>query len=129
MKLQDKVHFLGIQSDVEKLLSISDLFILPSEKEGFNLSALEAMSCGLPIISTIVPGMKEMVEENKTGFLSKIGDIKKMVSDTIELLANTKQYEEFSKNGIKAVNEKYRPEIIVPQYEKLYKQILKKKKK
>jgi len=127
MNLQDKIHFLGMQSDVDKLLSISDLFLLPSEKEGFNLSALEAMSCGVPVITTLVNGMKEMIKENKCGLLSKIGDTKKMASDSIELLANTKLHEEFAKNGMKAVEEKYRPEIIVPEYEKLYKQLLKKK--
>lgn len=125
-KILNKVHFLGFQLDIAKLLSVSDLFLLPSEKEGFNLSALEAMSCGVPIIGSNTLGMSEMVTINKTGILSRVGNVKQMAKNAIELLGNRNQWLSYSISGINAVKKRYRPEIIVPQYEELYKKVLKK---
>ena len=124
-KLDSKIHFLGFQLDVPKLLSISDLFLLPSEKEGFNLSALEAMSCGLPIIGSNTLGMNEMVKDNDAGCLSRVGNTKQMTQNAIELLTKKEQWLSCSMNASKAVKEKYSPNIIVPQYEGLYKELLK----
>ncbi len=126
-KLEDKVHFLGFQLDIPKLLSLSDIFLLPSQKEGFNLSALEAMSCGVPIIGSNTLGMTEMVTENKSGILSRIGNTKQMAKNAIELLQEKEKWLTLSINGIRSVKTQYRPEHIVPQYEEVYRQVLKKK--
>ncbi|OJI06548.1 N-acetyl-alpha-D-glucosaminyl L-malate synthase BshA [bacterium CG10_46_32] len=126
-KIAGKVHFLGFQLDIAKLLSISDLFLLTSENEGFNLSALEAISCGVPIIGSNTVGMSEMVTDNKAGVLSRVGNTKHMIKNAIELLENKDKWLAYSINGMNAVKNKYRPEIIVPQYEELYKKVLKAK--
>lgn len=124
LNLLTKIHFLGLQSNIAKLMSISDLFLLPSEKESFGLSALEAMSCGVPVIASNACGIPEVVEDGKTGYLSDIGDIKKMASDAIKLLEDEKLYEEFSRNSEKIVQNRFATDKIIPQYEELYKKVL-----
>jgi len=126
-KLSSSVHFLGFQLDIAKLLSTSDLFLLPSQKEGFNLAALEALSCGVPVVGSNTLGMSEMITNNEAGILSKIGNIDQMSKNAIEILSDKNKWLTFSINGINAVNKKYRPDVIVPQYEDLYKKVLKSK--
>lgn len=120
----NKIFFMGLQSNIGKLLPIADIFLLPSEKEGFNLSALEAMTCGVPVVVSRAGGMPEMIEDGKEGFLSDIGDIDTMVKKTIEILSSPKLAKTLSQNAQKKVKDNFTPEIIVDQYEKLYEQVL-----
>ncbi len=124
LNLLTKIHFLGLQSNVARLLTISDLFLLPSEKESFGLSALEAMACGVPVIATNTCGIPEVVEDGKNGYLSDIGDIKKMGEDSLKLLTDEKLYKSFSDNAIESVKEKFATDKIISQYEDLYKKVL-----
>jgi len=119
-----KIHFLGLQTNIAKLLSISDLFILPSEKESFGLSALEAMASGVPVIATNTCGLPEVIEDGKCGYLSPIGDIKKMTDDTIELLTNHVKYKKFSDRCKTIAESKFDVKKIIDQYEKLYSSLI-----
>jgi len=120
-----KIHFLGLQTNIAKLLSISDIFLLPSEKESFGLSALEAMASGVPVVASDTCGVPEVVEDGKTGFLSPVGDLKKMTEDTIKLLSDTELYKNFSEAGKKIAFEKFDDQKIISQYENLYLSLLK----
>jgi N-acetyl-alpha-D-glucosaminyl L-malate synthase BshA len=120
LNITDKVKFLGKQEAIIDILNASDLFLLPSQSESFGLAALEAMSCGLPVIASSVGGLPELIKHNETGFISEIGDIDRMSKYAIELLCNEKKYEMFSKNARKKAIEKFDKSIIVPMYEKLY---------
>ena len=68
LNLSDDIKFLGKSKAIEKLMTISDLFLLPSEAESFGLVALEAMASGVPVISSNVGGLSEVNKEGVTGF-------------------------------------------------------------
>jgi N-acetyl-alpha-D-glucosaminyl L-malate synthase BshA len=117
------ISFLGKQEKMEELLSIADLFLLPSEYESFGLAALEAMACKVPVISSNAGGIPEININGKTGFLSDVGDVDSMATNSLKLLLDDKKMEEFKANAIDQANA-FAIENIVPQYEKLYEQVL-----
>lgn len=117
--LQDQVLFLGNSNEIDKILCFSDLFLLPSEKESFGLSALEAMAHGVPIISSDAGGLPEVNLHEKTGFISKIGDTQDMVQNALSLLENEEKHQTFKKQAQHHA-EKFNLETIVNQYETIY---------
>lgn len=122
--LCDDVKFLGKQEGLVEILSASDIFLIPSQSESFGLAALEAMSCGLPVISSSVGGLPELIRHNESGFIAEIGDIDRMAKYAIDLLTNEKKYKMFSENSRAIAVEKYSTDIVVPLYENYYEQIL-----
>ncbi len=78
LQLGESVKFLGKQAELVELLSAADLFLMPSQSESFGLSALEAMSCEVPVISSSVGGLPELVVHGETGYIAEIGDIERM---------------------------------------------------
>lgn len=117
--LEDKILFLGNSNEIDKILCYSDLFLLPSEKESFGLSALEAMANGVPVISSNTGGITEVNINNKTGFVSKIGDIKDMTVNALTLLKNKNLHQKFKKQA-RVQAELFNLENIVNQYENIY---------
>ena len=117
--LQDKVRFLGKFRVIENILAISDVFVLPSETESFGLVALEAMASGTAVISTNSGGISEVNIEGKTGFLSDVGDVDKMSSDTVKLLSNPNLLESFKMNALEHAKS-FSLENILPQYNNIY---------
>lgn len=125
LNLTDNVKFLGKQEGLVEILSSSDIFIIPSQSESFGLAALEAMACGLPVISSSVGGLPELVKHNECGFISEIGDFERMAKYTLDLLTNNKKYQLFSNNArARAVNQ-FDISKVVPLYEEHYKLVLK----
>ncbi len=112
------VTFLGKQEAVEEILSIADLFIIPSETESFGLAALEAMACEVPVISTNTGGLPEVNMDGITGFTSDIGDVVKMAKDALYILKD-ENLDKFKKQA-KEHALKYQLEHILPLYEELY---------
>lgn len=117
--LENKILFLGNSNEIDKILCYSDLFLLPSEKESFGLSALEAMANGVPVISSNTGGITEVNINNKTGFVSKIGDIKDMTFNALTLLKNKNLHQKFKKQA-RIQAELFNLENIVNQYESIY---------
>lgn len=124
MGISSSVMFMGKQDDVAGLLPIADIFLVPSENESFGLSALEAMSCEVPVIGTNVGGHPELIEHGKTGFLAEVGDIEKMAQYGIELLKNEDLRRKIGKNARQVVIEKFQQDKVVDIYEKYYDEIL-----
>ncbi|MEP7146944.1 MAG: N-acetyl-alpha-D-glucosaminyl L-malate synthase BshA [bacterium] len=124
LEIFEDIKFMGKQDALVELLSVSDIFIIPSQSESFGLSALEAMSCGVPVISSSVGGLPELNLHGETGYIAEIGDIDRMAKYTIELLSSQKRYELFSKSARKRA-EDLSEDNIVPLYEKFYEKILK----
>ncbi len=122
--LQYKVHFLGNQDFVEELLALSDLFLLPSEKESFGLVALEAMSCGCPVIASNAEGIPEVVKHGMTGVLHDVGDVEGMAESAIRLLGDPQLHRRFSDAARRWVVEHFAPEIHVQHYLEFYEKIL-----
>jgi len=113
------IRFLGKQEHISEILSIADLFILPSETESFGLSALEAMSCMVPLISSDTGGIPEINIQGVTGFMSKVGDVDDMAKNAIFILQDETRLNEFKKNAI-AQAKKFERQHIIPLYEALY---------
>ncbi len=126
LELYDKVRFLGKQDGLVEILASSDLFLIPSQSESFGLAALEAMSCGLPVISSSVGGLPELVKHNETGYIAEIGDISRMAKYSIELLLNEKKYRLFSESARQRAVNKFDKNKVIPLYEDYYKQVLNK---
>ena len=120
--IKDKVIFFGKSNETNKILSFSDLFLLPSEIESFGLSALEAMAANVPVISTNTGGIPEVNIDNFSGFLSDIGDIDKMINDSILILSDNNIMNKFKLNARKRA-ENFDIHKIVPQYEEVYKSL------
>ena len=124
LKIKNDVYFLGKQEAVVDILNAGDLFLLPSQSESFGLSALEALACGLPCITTSIGGLPELVIHNETGYLAEIGDVERMAKYAIDLLTNSNKYKKFSENARKRAVEFFNKEKIVSIYEEYYKRIL-----
>lgn len=124
LELCDKVKFLGKQDGLVEILSSADLFLIPSQSESFGLSALEAMACGLPVISSSVGGLPELVRHNETGFIAEIGDVDRMAKYALELLTNERKYKLFSENSRRRAVNKFDKSKVVPLYEEYYEHIL-----
>ncbi|WP_207435692.1 N-acetyl-alpha-D-glucosaminyl L-malate synthase BshA [Sabulibacter ruber] len=114
------VRFLGKLEAVEELLSVADVFLMPSEKESFGLAALEAMACEVPVISSDAGGLPELNVHGVTGFVSKVGDVKDMVKNTLFLLQDD-QLPKFKENALARAQE-FEISKIVPLYEQVYQQ-------
>jgi N-acetyl-alpha-D-glucosaminyl L-malate synthase BshA len=117
--LSDKIIFLGNSNEIDKILCYSDLFLLPSEKESFGLSALEAMAHGVPVISSNAGGLSEVNKEGYSGYLSNIGDIDEMVSKAKNLLLNENLHKKFKQQAKKQAS-LFSLERIIGKYETIY---------
>ena len=117
--LQQHVLFLGNSNEIDKILCFSDLFLLPSEKESFGLSALEAMAHGVPVISSDSGGIPEVNQHGITGYLSKTGDTANMTQNALRLLENEKQHKLF-KIQAQEHAKRFNIDSIVSQYESTY---------
>ena len=123
MHVCDKVTYLGKQEAIEEILSICDLFILPSESESFGLSALEAMACEVPVISTNTGGLPEVNIHGKTGFLSDIGNYEEMAENALSLLSNNDLLIEFRKNALEQAM-KFDLNVVLNQYVEVYEEMI-----
>ena len=116
----DRVAFLGEQEQVVPLLSVSDVFLLPSAQESFGLAALEAMACGVPVIASRVGGLPEVVEEGRTGCLHELDDVDGMASSAVALLTDGTRRAAFGAAAARTVQERFCSDRIVSEYEQLY---------
>jgi N-acetyl-alpha-D-glucosaminyl L-malate synthase BshA len=117
--LAEDMRFLGKQEQMEEILVVSDLFILPSEYESFGLAALEAMAASMPVVSTNAGGLTEVNIDGKTGYLSNVGDVATMSTNAIEILKDDDTLAVFKQNAYEQAC-KFDIHNIVPVYEKLY---------
>jgi N-acetyl-alpha-D-glucosaminyl L-malate synthase BshA len=114
-----RVAFLGERAEIEQLLAAADLFLLPSESESFGLAALEAMSCGVPVVGTRAGGLPEVVEEGVSGLLGAIGDVEGLAAAAVDLLADRERHAAF-RRAARARAAQFGRADVVKQYEELY---------
>ena len=122
--LSNNVRFMGKQTSIVELLSISDVFLLPSQSESFGLSALEAMACGVPVVASNIGGIPEVVDHGETGYVAEFGDTDRMARYVNYLLDNPKKWEAFSKNSRQRAIDKFDDSLIVPMYESVYERVM-----
>ncbi len=127
LEIFHEIKFLGKQIELVPLLSASDLFLIPSQSESFGLSALEAMSCGTPVISSSVGGLPELIHHGVTGYIAEIGDVDRMARYAVDLLSNPSKYELFSAAARRRAVEMFDISKIVDRYESYYEQVLSEK--
>jgi len=120
----DDVRFLGKLEAVEEVLSVADLFLMPSEKESFGLAALEAMACEVPVVSTNTGGLPELQIQGVTGFMSNVGDINDMTIKALFIL-DKNNLPQFKASALGRAKE-FDITNILPLYENYYRQILEK---
>jgi L-malate glycosyltransferase len=120
------VRFLGKLEAVEEVLSVADLFLMPSEKESFGLAALEAMACEVPVVSSNTGGIPELNVHGVTGFLSNIGDVEDMTRNALFIL-DKQNLPIFKQNALKRAKE-FDITYILPQYESYYHEVIEKTK-
>ncbi len=120
----DDVRFLGKLEAVEEVLSVSDLFLIPSEKESFGLAALEAMACEVPVISSNTGGLPELMVDGKTGFICEVGDVEDMSNKALQVL-HPDNLPTFKAHALARAQE-FDVNLILPLYEQYYDQVLSK---
>ncbi|MCG8603458.1 N-acetyl-alpha-D-glucosaminyl L-malate synthase BshA [bacterium] len=123
-KLSDHVWFLGHQDYIEHLLSCADLFLLPTEQESFGLVALEAHSCGVPVVGAITGGLPEVVTDGETGFLLPVGDIGAMAHKSLDLLTNDEMFAQYQRSAKQRAQKCFDRSLIIPEYEAYYREVL-----
>jgi N-acetyl-alpha-D-glucosaminyl L-malate synthase BshA len=124
LDISHDVRFLGKLEAVEEVLSVADLFVMPSEKESFGLAALEAMACEVPVISSNTGGLPELNVQGVTGFLSPVGDIEDMTRKALFVL-DKNNLPKFKENALKRAKE-FDITQILPIYEEYYQRIMEK---
>lgn len=121
--LNDCVRFLGKQEAIEELLSISDVFLLPSANESFGLAALEAMACEVPVVSSNIGGIPEVNIDGETGFLCDVGDTVAMAKSCCSILESPERLASFRERALKKAKEFHIADILA-QYESLYEKVM-----
>jgi len=121
--LCDEIRFLGKQEAIEEILSISDLFLMPSETESFGLAALEAFACQVPVVSSNAGGLPEVNVHGVTGFLADFGDIQAMIDFSLDILKSDERLAFFRKNALQQAKQ-FEMRNILPLYESLYERTL-----
>ena len=116
--------FLGKQDNVEQILGVADLLLLPSEMESFGLAALEAMACEVPPIASRVGGVPELVTHGVDGLLAEPGDVATMADHAIRLLQNPDLHQQIGKAARETAHTRFCSSLIIPRYEELYRRVL-----
>lgn len=122
--VHDDVKYLGTQDYIENLLGCADLFLLPSSEESFGLAALEAMSCGTPVIATEVGGLPEVITHGVDGYLYPVGDTHAMAEGAVRLLTDESLFSSFKTAARAKAVENFRVELMVPIYEAFYQKVV-----
>jgi N-acetyl-alpha-D-glucosaminyl L-malate synthase BshA len=120
----DRIEFLGKQENVNELLALADLMIMPSAMESFGLAALEAMACRVPTIATRVGGIPELIEHNVNGLLYAVGDTGAMAEGAIALLSDPARLEAMATAARRTAQDRFCASRIIPLYESYYEQVL-----
>lgn len=114
------VHFLGMRQDVPRLLSLLDVFILPSMSEGLSLALLEAMASGKPVVATLVGGNPELIDHGKTGFLVQPEDARDLAANLLKLLSDPRTMQQFGRQAAERVRQHFSMGQMVDRYRNIY---------
>jgi len=120
----DRIHFLGKQDNVNELLPLADLMLMPSEMESFGLAALEAMACSVPTIATRTGGVPELIDDGRNGLLFPIGDVDAMATAAIALLQDEPRLAAMALAARRTASDHFCSSRIIPLYKQYYERVL-----
>lgn len=120
--VQDDVRFLGKQEPIEEILSVADVFVMPSGSETFGLAALEAMACRVPVVCSNIGGLPELVVDGESGFLRPLGDVDAMTEAVRRLITDEALQETMADRALERAKD-FDISRVVPQYEAYYEQV------
>jgi len=124
MGLREHIHFLGYRDDFYRILAVSNVLVQPSIFEGFGLASAEAMACGLPVVSTNLPSIAEVVLHKNTGLLVPPGDSQALSKAMATIMDRPELASTYGSNGKQRVEEFFSSKVITRQYEALYKALV-----
>ncbi len=124
LKMERDVVFLGKHASVEELLGLADLFLLTSDSESFGLAALEAISCGVPVVGYRAGGLPEVISHGENGLLVPVGAVDEAARGGIRLLTDPALWRQFSEAGRAAAVERFATARVLPRYEAFYRSLL-----
>ena len=122
--VREGVEFLGKQNHVERLISLADVLLMPSEMESFGLAALEAMACAVPPVATRVGGVPELIRDGEDGFLCNVGDVEEQSGRTVDLLTQPALHARMSAAARRSAQTRFSTARIIPMYEAYYEEVL-----
>jgi N-acetyl-alpha-D-glucosaminyl L-malate synthase BshA len=122
--LEDRAVFLGKQESFIEFLAASDVFLLPSEQESFGLAALEALSCGIPVVASDIGGVPEQVLHGKTGYLAPVGDVQGMAGHVLSLVRDPEHWRRCSRRARENVLAHFQLAPAIDRYEALYRRLM-----
>ena len=115
---------MGVPALVRPHAPAADLYVLPTDRESFGLSALEALACGVPVLAYEVGGIVEVVRHGVTGSLRPVGDVDAMAADASGILQTSGRWEAMSRAAAADARQRFSANEIVAQYEALYASVL-----
>ena len=121
--VHDYVEFVGKQNNVERLIRLAHVLLMPSDMESFGLAALEAMSCGVPAVGTRVGGVPELITDGVDGYVENVGDIAAQARRVLELLGDEALHARMSAAARNTAVTRFGTEFVIPRYEKYYEQV------
>jgi len=124
LNLDQHVTLIGWVDDVAKLLPTLNVFVSPSRSEPFGLSIVEAMAAGVPVIATASEGAREIIDDQQTGRLVPIGDVKTLANAISGLLTDSELRERLSAEALRRVHERFSLQRMLDATEKVYRQAL-----
>ncbi|MCK6439395.1 MAG: N-acetyl-alpha-D-glucosaminyl L-malate synthase BshA [Planctomycetes bacterium] len=124
LKIADRVRFLGTVDTPWELLPQADVFFLPSEHESFGLAALEAMSCGVPVVASNTGGISEVLTHGETGFLSNVGDVAGYAKSMEQLLSDPKLHKRMADAARAHAVDRFSEASLMPRWEQFYDDVL-----
>ncbi len=120
LAIDANVHFLGMRQDVPRVLSILDVFVLPSLSEGLSLALLEAMASGKPVVATRVGGNPELIDHGRTGFLIQPENEKDLAVNLLNLLNDPGMMHQFGQQASERVQQYFSMGQMADRYRDLY---------
>lgn len=123
-EMEQNVHFLGKQDNIEKLIGIADLLLLPSDTESFGLVALEAMACEVPVVASKVGGLPEVISDGVEGFLVEAHNTERMAERSLLILGDESYRHNMGKLAREKAISQFCSTQIIPAYEKYYRRVI-----
>ena len=124
LELRERVRITGWADDVVELLRTFDVFVSSSRSESFGIAIVEAMASGVPVVSTMTPGAREIIDEGKTGVLVPVGDEEAMAEAICKLLDDPKRRERLAADARRMVSERFSLDRMVTKTEQVYQEVL-----